>query len=283
MELYNPDPLPVALGGLYLSDAPDGSPQRHELAALSFIAGRNFQTFTADGDPEDGADHLSFRLDLHQESLGLCDAQLNAIDTIVYGPQTPGFSQGRLPDGAAAIAFFARPTPNWLNGAGTPGDFNGDDRVDATDIDLLAAAIRTGSPFDPSYDLNRDALVDFDDLSYLVQTVLDTTFGDTDLDGIFNSQDFILVFQVGQYEDNVPGNSGWSDGDWNGDGDFSSDDIVLAFQYGGYSAEARPMARQAAAIDGYFANLAVQTESALWRVLCASAPSALQRTVKLRE
>ena len=118
VELYNPDPLPVALGGMYLSDAPDGSPQRHEIASLTFIAGRNFQTFIADGDPQDGADHLDFGLDLHQESIGLRDAQLRAIDTIVYGPQTPGFSQGKLPDAAAAIAFFAQPSPNWINGAG---------------------------------------------------------------------------------------------------------------------------------------------------------------------
>ncbi len=54
--------------------------------------------------------------------------------------------------------------------------------------------------------------------------------GDTNHDGIFNSTDLILAFQVGEYEDKIAGNSVWADGDWNGDGEFDSGDIVFAFQ-----------------------------------------------------
>ena len=162
------------------------------------------------------------------------------------------------------------------------GDFNSDNQLDDTDIDLLTAAMRGGEPWDPIYDLNRDTLLDFDDLNYLVQALLDTTFGDANLDGVFGSDDFILVFQVGEYEDGVLGNSGWSDGDWNGDGDFSSDDIVLAFQYGEYSTEARPAAREAAAIDGYFANLRCNRNQVSLRFLGVSAPSAVREFVKRR-
>ena len=58
--------------------------------------------------------------------------------------------------------------------------------------------------------------------------------GDADGDRHFDSSDFVYVFQRGEYEDSVTGNSTWSDGDWNGDGDFDSSDFVIAFQSGGY-------------------------------------------------
>ena len=45
VELYNPDAAPVAMGGLYLSDAPDGSPARYQIAALSYIAAGGFFAF----------------------------------------------------------------------------------------------------------------------------------------------------------------------------------------------------------------------------------------------
>ncbi len=92
---------------------------------------------------------------------------------------------------------------------------------------------------DPDYDLTGDGQVDDGDRDEMVFGVLQTTYGDTDLNGIFNSEDFIRVFVIGQYEDEIPGNSSWSSGDWNADGDFTTDDVVLSFQAGGYVAEAR--------------------------------------------
>jgi hypothetical protein len=58
--------------------------------------------------------------------------------------------------------------------------------------------------------------------------------GDSNQDGVFNSSDLILVFQAGEYEDAINGNSTFAEGDWNGDGDFNSSDLVLAFQRGNY-------------------------------------------------
>jgi hypothetical protein len=58
--------------------------------------------------------------------------------------------------------------------------------------------------------------------------------GDSNEDGVFDTNDLLLAFQSGEYEDNVPNNSAWADGDWNGDGEFTSADLVLAFQVGGY-------------------------------------------------
>ncbi|MCA9212096.1 MAG: tandem-95 repeat protein [Planctomycetales bacterium] len=61
--------------------------------------------------------------------------------------------------------------------------------------------------------------------------------GDSNGDGIFNSSDFVLVFQAGEYEDNIEGNSTFEEGDWDGDGDFTTNDFVFAFQFGQYNRE----------------------------------------------
>jgi hypothetical protein len=62
--------------------------------------------------------------------------------------------------------------------------------------------------------------------------------GDANRDGVFNSSDLIVVFQAGEYEDGIEGNSTWTEGDWNGDGDFDTADLILAFQQGKYVAAA---------------------------------------------
>jgi hypothetical protein len=61
--------------------------------------------------------------------------------------------------------------------------------------------------------------------------------GDADLNGVFDSADLVQVFRLGEYEDNVPGNSTFAEGDWNADGDFDSSDLVLAFQDNQYEQE----------------------------------------------
>ena len=66
--------------------------------------------------------------------------------------------------------------------------------------------------------------------------------GDVNGDGLFNSSDLVEVFQVGEYEDGIAGNSTFEDGDWTGDGEFDSADFVFVFQLGIYSAGAAPLA-----------------------------------------
>ena len=137
---------------------------------------------------------------------------------------------------------------------GTPGyrppmlaDIDSSGRIDATDIDLLSAAIQADSS-EPQFDLNLDGQVDLKDKSFLIQDVLRTNFGDANLDGRFNSTDLVLIFQRGAYEDDLAFNSGWADGDWNGDGEFDSTDLVWAFRSGAYTTNI------AAAIDAVFVD-----------------------------
>jgi hypothetical protein len=123
--------------------------------------------------------------------------------------------------------------------SGLAGDFNNNGSLDAGDIDLLSAAVRQG-PYEARLDLNSDGTLDQADRSLWVNTLANTYFGDSNLDKEFNSADFVLVFQAGQYEDAVALNSTWGTGDWNGDGEFNSTDFVLAFQEGGYEKGPRP-------------------------------------------
>lgn len=111
VELFNPGALPVALGGLYLSDDPVARPDRHEIAPLSFIDAGGYAVFYADGNVDAGPDHVGFGISSARGWLALADAELSPIDSVFYGPQTAGVSQGRTPDGGATYAFFLQPTP----------------------------------------------------------------------------------------------------------------------------------------------------------------------------
>jgi hypothetical protein len=64
-------------------------------------------------------------------------------------------------------------------------------------------------------------------------------YGDSNLDGRFDSADLISVFSQGEYEDDEVGNSSWQEGDWNGDGEFNTSDLVEAFAFARWIAEAR--------------------------------------------
>lgn len=118
------------------------------------------------------------------------------------------------------------------------GDFDKSGVLDLADIDAISAAAR-GQANPSEYDLNKDQLVNAADRGVWVEQLKKTWFGDANLDGQFNSTDFVAVFQIGEYEDATNGNSTWADGDWNGDGDFNSSDFVTAFQGGGFEAGPR--------------------------------------------
>ena len=132
----------------------------------------------------------------------------------------------RIPTGAGSVSVFRI-------GAFEPGDVNQDGTVDVADIDDLAHGIRVET-FDTVFDLNDDGLVTLSDHQFLIKEILGTWIGDADLDREFNTTDLVKVFQKGEYEDNVLGNSTWSTGDSNADGEFNSSDFVAAFQDGGF-------------------------------------------------
>ena len=80
-----------------------------------------------------------------------------------------------------------------------PGDFDGDDDVDADDIDILCANMG-GDP--ASYDMDGDNDVDEDDMVYHVENLVElqdgsgrvgTMRGDFNLDGVVNATDLAIM------------------------------------------------------------------------------------------
>ena len=116
-EIFNSDSNVVALAGLYLSDTP-ATPMITQIPALSFIAGKGFTRFWADGSTA-GGNHANFKLAKGGESVVLTAANgATTIDTDTFSSQTTDVSQGRLPDGASTIVSFSSKTaspggPNW--------------------------------------------------------------------------------------------------------------------------------------------------------------------------
>lgn len=118
-ELFNPGPLPVALGGLFLTDD-SGNRNKFTIAPLSFIGTGQFgfAQFHADGLTELGADHVSFKLASIGGFVGLYTGAGDLIDGVAFGPQATDVSEGRWLDGAANILPFPRTAspgrPNFL-------------------------------------------------------------------------------------------------------------------------------------------------------------------------
>jgi hypothetical protein len=127
-----------------------------------------------------------------------------------------------------------------------PGDFDADGNLDAADVDLLCAAIQAGDA-DPLFDLNGDGQVSRGDMDFMINNLLQTSYGDANLDGVFNSRDLVAIFQAGKYETGVPGDASWVEGDWNCDGQFTTADLILAFENGGYTTAATLPTRKATA------------------------------------
>jgi len=86
-----------------------------------------------------------------------------------------------------------------------------DQTIDADDIDYLFAQINSGTP-DLRADLLFNGAVDFDDATWLIEEILETWFGDANLDGQVDATD------LGILAGNWQGASGWAGADFNGDG-----------------------------------------------------------------
>jgi hypothetical protein len=117
IELYNPQPAPVAIGDLYLLPGVVGQVHWPPIPALSFIAAQGFALLVPDNQPGRGAGHLAYTLDQGPGALGLFTPELEPIDLVLYAPQTYNVSEGRTPSGAESLVHFNQPTPGFANPA----------------------------------------------------------------------------------------------------------------------------------------------------------------------
>ena len=115
IELYNPDPLPAGLEGLFLSDDPVTRPGRFALPPLSFVAGRDRVTLWEDDPRAETVFRLNFRLTTDQGAIGLTRADGVSIDRVWYAPLPAGVARGRTPDGASTIQALGVPSPGAAN------------------------------------------------------------------------------------------------------------------------------------------------------------------------
>ncbi len=92
------------------------------------------------------------------------------------------------------------------------GDLNLDNVVDAKDINVMSAVLRSGDQTN-QFDLDSSGHVSKGDLEVLVYDILDTQFGDADLNGVVNYRD-LGSWQLNMFQQNA----GWTGGDFNGDG-----------------------------------------------------------------
>ena len=186
--------------------------------------------------------NLSSHLDMNPDGTGKAalDVSENAVVNIWGAPNIDKY-QRYIDDGwvtangGTAIAILSETDDGLSITAGTlqPGDFNGDGVCTVADIDLLQAAIRSNDG-EAEFDLDGSGAVDLQDLNHMIHEIKGTWLGDANLDGEFTSGDFVAVFEAGEYEDQIVGNSGWATGDWNADGEFTTGDFVAAFGDGGY-------------------------------------------------
>ncbi|MEZ6116271.1 MAG: LamG-like jellyroll fold domain-containing protein [Pirellulaceae bacterium] len=119
----------------------------------------------------------------------------------------------------------------WLTNTGVLGDFDGNGVLDVADINALTVESAAGTN-NASFDITNDSLVNTADVTNWIKDLKNSWIGDANVDGEFNSGDFVQVFTAGKFEQDVVAN--WQDGDWNGDGRFNSGDFVAAFTDGGF-------------------------------------------------
>jgi hypothetical protein len=125
IEIYNGGANKVDLAGLLLSDAwPASDPWVFPLDRpdATTLESHDFMVLFADGEPEEGPLHTSFKLSRTGEQVVL--SQIVGPDTVIvdrleFGIQARNKTYGRYPDGSSALEYLAIPTP-WASNIMTP-------------------------------------------------------------------------------------------------------------------------------------------------------------------
>ncbi|NQT03753.1 MAG: lamin tail domain-containing protein [Planctomycetes bacterium] len=115
IEIYNDDPSPIDVSGMYLTDDLD-NPTKWQFPASTTIPAGGYILVWADGDTTDPGLHANFKLNADGEEIGLFDADgTTLIDSITFGEQTGDVSYGRFPDAFDNWYLFATATPGEEN------------------------------------------------------------------------------------------------------------------------------------------------------------------------
>ena len=111
-------------------------------------------------------------------------------------------------------------------------DSNNNGIYEEADINYMASIQDDLGLYNNNFDLDYDGDVDINDRGIMVHQVLESRWGDANLDGVYTTADMTAMFGGGKYETGQYAT--WSQGDFDGDGLFTSSDLILALQDGGY-------------------------------------------------
>jgi hypothetical protein len=142
VEIYNPGPEPVQMGGLFLTDDLDLTTQW--IFPDTMLEAGDFLLVWCDNDPNDGPLHATFKLSGDGEEIGLfgrLSAGNEEIDSHVFSAQVPDVSEGRQTDGSEIWISFTTPTPGASN--------NGSIDVPDTEMPRLRLLPNVPNPFNP--------------------------------------------------------------------------------------------------------------------------------------
>ena len=191
------------------------------------VQGKVWQDIDGDGSGESGREGVTVYVDANRD--GTYNAGEVSVVTDAAGLYTlrlqPNAYDIRilLPPGAIATSPAPQPSQTITVELGRttegpefnlrPGDVDGDGSLDSSDVTLLASGVGSGTTL-AAFDVNLDNQVNAADLTYLVEVVLATQFGDADLDGLVTASDdgAVLLANLGK-----SGEMGWADGDFSGD------------------------------------------------------------------
>ncbi len=115
IEIYNPGPQPVQMGGMYVTDNVN-DPKKFKLPPSLWVPVGGFVVIVADDDGD--ALHANFKLSQRGETVGLFDAdsRLNRpLDIVTFGDQPDNTTSGRWPDGGATWRQLPAPSLRTFN------------------------------------------------------------------------------------------------------------------------------------------------------------------------
>ncbi len=155
IEIYNPSAVAINIGGMYITDdlneptkwqIPDDSPGDTNIPPHQYLM------LWADGDTDDGALHLDFKLSKDKEDIGLYWSDGNMVDSISFKNQVSNLSYGCYPDATNNWRYMGNPTPGMQNSEGYLG------LVDEVDISHLRGFYDSAFEVELSCDTN-DAVI----------------------------------------------------------------------------------------------------------------------------
>jgi len=115
IELYNVTDADIDLDGYSITDD-FGDPAKVVLAGGLVLPAGGWLLLWADGDTDQGDDHLSFRLDRSGEEIAIFDPDGEPLDALEYTYQLTDDSEVRVPDGGQDWETTSSPTPGETNG-----------------------------------------------------------------------------------------------------------------------------------------------------------------------